>query len=125
MYSISFDVAGLVLGGVNLAMMTMRKVYPTRKNRVFEICVVLNMVSALCNVITSLAISFNNELMMRFAFLSSFVHFFSIFVMAASFYIASCIRLGSRSVDKRDAIISAIYLVINVLLLCSCFFTRF
>ena len=60
MYSISFDVAGLVLGGVNLAMMTMRKVYPTRKNRVFEICVVLNMVSALCNVITSLAISFNN-----------------------------------------------------------------
>lgn len=125
MYSISFDVAGLVLGGVNLAMMTMRKVYPTRKNRVFEICVVLNMVSALCNVITSLAISFNNELMMSFAFLSSFVHFFSIFVMAASFYIASCIRLGSRPVDKRDAIISAIYLVINVLLLCSCFFTRF
>ena len=56
MYDFRFDIAGLLIGVISFAVMTMKRNYLTREMRVFMSCIVLNTVSDLCNIIATLAI---------------------------------------------------------------------
>ena len=88
MFDFRFDIAGLVIGIISYAVITMKRNYLTRETRVFIACIVLNMISAVCNVIATLAAANNSGNLVSFAFLSKFIHFVTIFVMVAAYYMA-------------------------------------
>lgn len=125
MFDFRFDIAALVIGIISYAVITMKRNYLTRETRVFIGCIVLNMISAVCNIISTIAMANNSVNLVSFAFLAKFVQFLTIFVMTAAFYISCVIRAGETGMGKVDKIITLIYLVINTGLLCTSFFTKF
>ena len=125
MFDFRFDIAGLVIGIISYAVITMKRNYLTRETRVFIACIVLNMISAVCNVIATLAAANNSGNLVSFAFLSKFIHFVTIFVMVAAYYMACVIRARKTGMTKVDKIIVPVILVVNIGLLATSFFTKF
>lgn len=125
MFDFRFDIAALVISLISYAIITMKRNYLTRESRVFVACIVLNMISAVCNIISTIAVAYNSAALVSFAFLAKFIHFILIFLMTAGFYTASLIRVKEKGLGKIDQIILIAYLVINVVLLCTSFFTKF
>ena len=125
MFDFRFDIAGLVIGIISYAVITMKRYYLTRETRVFIACIVLNMISAVCNVIATLAAANNSGNLVSFAFLSKFIHFVTIFVMVAAYYMACVIRARKTGMTKVDKIIVPVILVVNIGLLATSFFTKF
>lgn len=125
MFDFRFDIAGLVIGIISYAVITMKRNYLTRETRVFIACIVLNMISAVCNVIATLAAANNSGNLVSFAFLSKFIHFVTIFVMVATYYMACVIRARKTGMTKVDKIIVPVILVVNIGLLATSFFTKF
>ena len=125
MFDFRFDIAGLVIGIISYAVITMKRNYLTRETRVFIACIVLNWISAVCNVIATLAAANNSGNLVSFAFLSKFIHFVTIFVMVAAYYMACVIRARNTGMTKVDKIIVPVILVVNIGLLATSFFTKF
>ena len=125
MFDFRFDIAALVISLISYAIITMKRNYLTRESRVFVACIVLNMISAVCNIISTIAVAYNSAALVSFAFLAKFIHFILIFLMTAGFYTASLIRVKEKGLGKIDQIILIAYLGINVVLLCTSFFTKF
>ena len=125
MFDFRFDIAGLVIGIISYAVITMKRNYLTRETRVFIACIVLNMISAVCNVIATLAAANNSGNLVSFAFLSKLIHFVTIFVMVAAYYMACVIRARKTGMTKVDKIIVPVILVVNIGLLATSFFTKF
>lgn len=125
MSDIRLDIAALVIGIVSYAIMTMRRNYLTRESRVFVACVVLNMISAVCNIIATLAVTYNSASLVSFAFLAKFIHFITIFLMTSAFYVAAVIRVREDNMGKVHQLVAIGSVVINIALLCTSFFTKF
>ena len=125
MYDFRFDIAGLLIGVISFAVMTMKRNYLTREMRVFMSCIVLNTVSALCNIIATLAISNNSGDLVSFAFLAKFVHFITIFLMVYTYLKASLIRIRENGLSRIDQITGLTVVGINLVLLSTSLFTKF
>lgn len=60
MFDFRFDIAALVISLISYAIITMKRNYLTRESRVFVACIVLNMISAVCNIISTIAVAYNS-----------------------------------------------------------------